>query len=94
MGLFCSKEYAFNIAAEFAAITHGHPSGYLSAGALADIIASIIEGRDIETAVEHTIEGLKTHDNHEECEQSLKHAVVLSKSELSDIEAITQIGEG
>ena len=45
-----SPETAFRIEAECAAITHGHPSGYLSAGALAYIIAIIINGRDIKRA--------------------------------------------
>ncbi len=44
-GLFYPKESAFRMAAEFAALTHGHSSGYLSAGALAYLIASIIEGQ-------------------------------------------------
>ncbi|MHB8280942.1 MAG: ADP-ribosylglycohydrolase family protein [Candidatus Humimicrobiaceae bacterium] len=56
----------FNMAAEFAALTHGHPSGYLSAGALAYIIASIIEGQDIETAIKNPLTELEGHDNHEE----------------------------
>jgi len=47
------------MAVEFAALTHGHPSGYLSAGALAYIIASIIERKDIETAVVNTLAELK-----------------------------------
>jgi len=82
------------MAAEFAALTHGHPSGYLSAGALAYMIASIIEGQDIETAVKNTLTELETHDNHKECTQRLKQALELSKSGLSDIEAISQLGEG
>ncbi|MBS4024330.1 MAG: ADP-ribosylglycohydrolase family protein [Clostridia bacterium] len=31
VGLFCRKDEAFRIASECAALTHGHPSGYLSA---------------------------------------------------------------
>jgi ADP-ribosylglycohydrolase len=93
-GLFYRKESAFNMAAEFAALTHGHPSGYLSAGALAYLIASIIEGQDIETAVRSMLTELECHDNSEECTQDLKKAVHLSTSNLSDAEAITKLGEG
>jgi ADP-ribosylglycohydrolase len=93
-GLFYKKSSAFNMAAEFAALTHGHPSGYLSAGALSYLIASIIEGQDIETAVRNTLIELETHENHEECTQSLKKALELAKGNLSDTEAITQLGEG
>jgi ADP-ribosylglycohydrolase len=94
IGLFYRKDSAFEMAAEMAALTHGHPSGYLSAGALADIIASIIDGENIETAVEKTILKLKTRDQHEECTRILIKAIDLVKSELPDIEAISQLGEG
>ena len=93
-GLFYRKETAFNMAAEFAALTHGHPSGYLSAGALAYLIALIIEGCELETAVSHTLRKLECFDNHEECKQSLKQALELSKTNVSDIEAISRIGKG
>ncbi|MGG3469734.1 ADP-ribosylglycohydrolase family protein [Neobacillus pocheonensis] len=93
-GLFYGKENVFDMAVDFAAITHGHPSGYLSAGALANLITSIMEGMDLETAVQTTITKLKAQDKHEECTRSLEKAIELLNSELPDIEAITQIGEG
>lgn len=93
-GLFYQNEDAFQLAIEFAALTHGHPTGYLSAGALAYLIANIIEGQNIERAVEHTVEKLKEFDNHEECKKSLETAIELSKSNLSDLDAISQLGEG
>ncbi len=93
-GLFYRKEIAFQMAAEFAALTHGHPSGYLSAGALAYIIASIIEGQEIETAVKNTLTELKAHKGHEECTQSLKLSLELYSSDLSDVEALSLLGEG
>lgn len=93
-GLFYRKDKAFKMGAEFAALTHGHPSGYLSAGALSYLIASIIERQDLETAVNNTLTELENYDDHEECSQSLKLAQQLSKSHLSDVEAITQLGEG
>jgi ADP-ribosylglycohydrolase len=94
VGLFYRKENAFNVAVEFAALTHGHPSGYLSAGAQAYLIATIIEGQDLEKSVEFTIEELKKHVDHEECTKGLKQALELSKMEISDKEAIDKLGEG
>ncbi|MDD4201067.1 MAG: ADP-ribosylglycohydrolase family protein, partial [Eubacteriales bacterium] len=93
-GLFYPKESAFRMAAEFAALTHGHSSGYLSAGALAYLIASIIEGQDIQTAVQNTLVELEGYKNHDECTQSLKKALDLSGDSLSDTGAIAQLGEG
>ena len=93
-GLFYPEENAFNMAAEFAALTHGHPSGYLSAGALAHIIAAIIAGQDLETAVKDTIGELKAHAGHEQCAGSLDQAIALADSGLPPVEAITRLGEG
>ncbi len=93
-GLFYSKDNVFLMAAEFAALTHGHPSGYLSAGALAHIIASIIDGKGIEDAVRDSLLVLGTYDYHEECTDSLKKALDLSNSDLSDIDSISRLGEG
>jgi len=94
VGLFYQTGMAFNMAADFAALTHGHPSGYLSAGALAYLISSLIEGQRIETAVINTIVELNRFDNHQECVQSLKKAQELHRSTMSDTEAISQLGEG
>lgn len=94
VGLFYPKESSFSLAADFAALTHGHPSGYLSAGALAYMIALIIKGQDIDTAVENTLVELEGHENHEECSRTLIQALELSKSDLSDVDAIFQLGEG
>jgi len=93
-GLFYQKESAFRIAADFAALTHGHPSGYLSAGAFAYMIASIIEGQDIETAVKDALAELKSYKKHQECTQRLNQALELSKSDISDSKAIARLGEG
>lgn len=93
-GLFYSKEEAFQMAAEFAALTHGHPSGYLSAGALAFIIATIIEGEDIELAVSESLEELKKHKDHGECSKLLQNAIDLSNSDIKPLDAINKLGEG
>jgi ADP-ribosylglycohydrolase len=93
-GLFYRKETAFDMAVDFAALTHGHPSGYFSAGALAYLIASIIDGQNIETGVKNTLSKLENYDKHEECSQILRKALDLSKNSYSDIEAISQLGEG
>lgn len=93
-GLFYPKESAFRMAAEFAALTHGHPSGYLSAGALAHVIASIIEDKDIETAVKNSLLELSKYENHEECYEALQKAIDLSNSNINPLTAIERLGEG
>ena len=93
-GLVFSKEKAFEMGMEFAAITHGHPSGYLPAGALAFIVASIINGEDLQTAVNDSIKFLKSYRKHEESSASLKQAKELAQSDLKDVDAICRLGEG
>lgn len=93
-GLFYSKERAFEMAVDFAALTHGHPSGYLSAGVLASIISSIINGSNIETAIEDASTELTKHENHQECYQAIQGAVDLSYKSIEPREAISKLGEG
>ena len=94
IGLFCLRGKAFRTGAECAAITHGHPSGYLSAGALAAIIAAIIDGNSLEQAVLDTLSELQTYQGHEECTISLRNALYLAHSDYSPADAIQQLGQG
>ncbi len=93
-GLAYDKKKAFTTGAEFAAITHGHPSGYLAAGALAYIIASIVEGSAVETAVTDSILEMKNYAGYEECSGALKQALELAAGDLPENEAICKLGEG
>jgi len=93
-GLAFTGGKAFSMAAEFAALTHGHPSGYLSAGTLAYIIYCIIEGQEIESTVSHALVELESHEDHQECSVCLRKAISLVDSGLPDQQAILQIGEG
>jgi ADP-ribosylglycohydrolase len=94
IGLVYKKEEAFRLGCESAAITHGHPSGYLSAGALSFIIAAIFEGVDLETAVEQSLEELKVYPSSEECSELILKAITLVNSDTPDLQAIESLGEG
>ncbi|GIN84417.1 putative ADP-ribosylglycohydrolase [Heyndrickxia sporothermodurans] len=96
VGLFLHKEpqYAFKIGAELATITHGHPTGYLSAGVFAMIIAEIINGKTILESVKTAIGVLKTYSNHEETISALELAIDLSNKDLKPEIAISYLGEG
>jgi len=93
-GLAYPKELSFKMGADFAVITHGHPSGYLSAGALAFIIASIVEGSSLDEVVAGALAVLKDYEGHEECTIILEKAIELVGSNLPDSEAIKSLGEG
>jgi ADP-ribosylglycohydrolase len=93
-GLAFSSNAALRRGAEFAAITHGHPSGYLSVGFLSEMIAHIIEGKKLEEAIERSIGTLTTYDGHEETLSFVHRALTLSASKNPVEDSIAAIGEG
>lgn len=94
IGLFYKKEQAFKLGCESAAITHGHPSGYLSAGALSYLISAVIEGVDIEFAAEQALIECEKYPYSEESSKLIQKAISLSKSDTADLQAIESLGEG
>ena len=93
-GLFLNKESAYELAKESAALTHGHPAGYISAGAFAYIVAELVEGIELKESIINTIEKFKGESNSNECADKLIQALKLAEKEILDNEAISMIGEG
>lgn len=56
----------FRLGAACAALTHGHPSGYLSAGVLASVVAQLVDGVDLDTALDAAMAELLGWAGHEE----------------------------
>src|SRR5262245_45518314 len=73
------EERAFSLGCEAAAITHGHPSGYYSAGCFAAIIYHLTSGRSLPEAIELALRILERAetDEHEECAKAVRQAVEL-----------------
>jgi ADP-ribosylglycohydrolase len=96
VGLFLHREpkLAFRIGAEVAAITHGHPTGYLAAGAFAAIIAELINGKSIMDSAEASMKILKVYPNHEETLEAIEKAIAFSRSDEKTEIAISKLGEG
>lgn len=94
VGLIFQGKKAFQIACECAAITHGHPSGYISAGIFACIIAEIISGNDIEESVNTALDIAKEYEGHEECAIAIKKALYFAQDTINPKTAISRIGEG
>ena len=87
-------EVTFRLGCEVAAITHGHPSGYLSAGCLATIIAELMNGKSLTESVGNSITILNKWPNHAECLQIMERAVELAESLPATSENIARLGEG
>ena len=94
VGLGFYPETSFQIGAECAAITHGHPSGYLSAGVLSAIISYLIAGKGLVEAVELSKVFLKRYEGYQETLNKIEQAIQLQDSDLPVDEAISQIGQG
>ncbi|MDW7661638.1 MAG: ADP-ribosylglycohydrolase family protein [Bacillota bacterium] len=93
-GLFLEKDEAYDMAVESAALTHGHPIGFIAAGAMAYLIAEIISGVTLEQAVRSTVKKIESVKDGAECAAKLKQAQRLAWDQVSDIHAIKAIGEG
>lgn len=97
IGLFPQKWNAaevFEIAMRAAAITHTHPTGYLSAGILATIIHYLVDGKDLLEAVQLSDGLLTGYRNYQETQDKIFKAMELSQNELDPTEAVEILGQG
>jgi len=88
-----SADEVFRTSAEIGRLTHGHPSGYLSAGALAVVIAQIVGGASVLEATEAALRELVTWRGHEETLQALERAISLAGPGRAEI-VPSELGEG
>jgi len=71
--------HSFDLAAECATQTHGHPTGYLAAGAFAALTHALVDGADLRAAVAVALDLLATRDGHEETTAALRAALVAAE---------------
>jgi len=84
----------FRLGCELAAITHGHPSGYLAAGFLAAVIARLVEGDKLIEAIGAARDSLLTYPRHQGCLRALDAAVALAERAPATPENVEQLGAG
>lgn len=79
VGLMFYSEYsmAFELGAALSAITHGHPTGILSGGFFASLLALLALGNDLENAITQCCTVLKKYPQHHETLQAVNSAVEL-----------------
>lgn len=86
---------AFELAVDMGALTHSHPSGYLSAGAFAVIINRLMANVTLPVAVQSALDLLITYPRHEETHDALSRGMQLAIHERPTPERITeQLGGG
>lgn len=91
---FPEADQAFEFGCELAAITHGHPTGYLAAGFLAALICRLLSGIPLRTAINETLNFTITQKHSEELCTAVDRALSLSDHTMVDAEAVESLGKG
>jgi ADP-ribosylglycohydrolase len=99
IGLIASDENAaFDLGCEAAAITHGHPSGYYSAGCLAAVIQNLTVGLTLVEAIERALRILEKSGKtgSAECSAAIHQAIALwhDRDVPPSPEAVERMGGG
>ncbi|WET79667.1 ADP-ribosylglycohydrolase family protein [Amycolatopsis sp. QT-25] len=84
----------FRLGAESAALTHGHPSGYLSSGAFAVIVHELLRGEPLLDAIATARAELEKYPGHEEQSVALDQALALSEEGAPTPEKLETLGQG
>jgi ADP-ribosylglycohydrolase len=92
VGLVCADP--FEGGCEAAALTHGHPSGYLAAGVLAAVVAGCLKGYLLRSAIARATTPLKRYPKHRETLAAVKAAVALASSARPTPENVERLGQG
>jgi len=84
----------FSLAVELAALTHGHPTGYLAAGYLAELVRLIAAGADLRAAAEEARRRLRDRPRHEETLAAVDGALALAERGAPTAERVESLGAG
>ena len=90
-----SPREAFSMGCKVAAMTHGHPTGWLSAGALTCLIRLLLDGEHLKDALSQTLPLLVESRGGEETIAALSKILKLTQSEETDVRgSVRQLGKG
>lgn len=93
-GDYWTVERRFDAAVTAAAYTHGHPTGQLASGTLAAIVAHLVAGDDLATAVTSATELLAKYHGHEETSRALALACEATTALPPTPETVESLGGG
>jgi ADP-ribosylglycohydrolase len=92
VGLIANKP--FELGVEAARITHGHPSGYLAAGYLAQVIAEVSRGEPLPAALDAADIKLRQHEDGAEVAAAVRRARELAAPSQPSADDVAELGEG
>lgn len=88
-----SREQAFFASRDAAVLTHGHPSGFLSAAYLATLVFDVTRGMELPLALPLADALLAREPEHEELARLLQRARLVSAA-ATPAELVAELGEG
>jgi len=95
IGLAFGPGWAFELGAQSAALTHGHPSGYLAAGFLAEVVSRLVRGTaSLYRAIADAREELLGWEDCDEVLGAVDGAVELAMTAPGTQVRVADLGEG
>ncbi|EGM6703835.1 ADP-ribosylglycohydrolase family protein [Salmonella enterica subsp. enterica serovar Nigeria] len=97
VGLFAwsaRRNDAFTMGNDFGHQTHGHPTGYLAGGFLAELVVKLLNGIELRRAVIELLDMIAFEPDSEELAAIIEKAEKLSQTGLEPLKAIKLLGEG
>lgn len=89
-----SAQDTFRLGCELAALTHGHPTGQLTAGVLAVLIRELADGASLPAALDVAKPMLREERDHHETLHAIELAEDLAAGNVPPEKAIARLGEG
>jgi ADP-ribosylglycohydrolase len=84
----------FKMGCELAAITHGHPTGQLAAGVLAEVIAGLVDALELEEAARKALRRLPGEPGSRETGTAVEAALTLASRGKPSAERVESLGQG
>jgi len=84
----------FQLAVECAVLTHGHPTGYLAAGAFAVLVHTVVRGGTLQEGVHTALHMLADRPGHEETTAALGRALDAVRAGTPSAERVETLGAG
>ena len=95
VGLFYDPARAFEVGCEAAAITHGHPTGYLAAGCQAAVISGLADGTPLPEAIDHALTITRSRSKSGETVDAVEKALDAWRSGApATAETVETLGKG
>src|SRR5829696_2206191 len=98
VGLFAKvladDDKIFSTASDTAAVTHGHPTGFLAAGYLALVIANLLQGDELPRSLDLAAKEMRRHEGHEETLRAIDKGRALARRGRPAPEQLKSLGGG